>query len=237
MDRERAVLFEENSPIPREALTNEGFRRWVASPEFPDTGRIDFLAGDVEVESSPEELFSHGLVKGAIFAGLHSLLSDLDSGEAFTDSTRYTCDSVGLSAEPDVVVVLFESLDAGRVRYRSVGRRPDRLTEIEGAADLVVEVVSEDSVDKDKRQLPRLYAQAGVPELWLVDARGSDFQFQAFFLQEGSYVATEPDAEGWIRSTRLRHFFRLTRRLTPLQTWRYALEQPEHLIRGQSRLR
>ena len=38
--------------------------------------------------------------------------------------------------------------------------------------------MSEDSVDKDKRQLPRLYAQAGVPELWLVDARGSDFQFQ-----------------------------------------------------------
>src|SRR5689334_7313877 len=116
MARERAILFEEKPLIPREASTYEGFRRWVASPGFPDTGRIDFLAGDVEVELSPEELFSHGIVKGAIFAALHALLSDLDSGEAFTDSTRYTCDSVGLSAEPDVVVVLFESLDAGRVR-------------------------------------------------------------------------------------------------------------------------
>lgn len=224
MARERAVFFEENLPIPRDALTLEGFRRWAASPEFPETGRIDFLAGDVEVELSPEELFSHGLVKGAIYAGLHNLLTALDTGEVFTDSTRYTSDSAGLSAEPDVVVVLFESLDAGRVRYRSLGRRPDRLSEIEGAADLVVEVVSEDSVAKDTRRLPRLYAQAGVPELWVVDARGEDVQFRAWSLRGGTYVPNEPDPEGWIWSARLGHFFQLTRRVTPRGTWRYALE-------------
>jgi len=224
MARERAVFFEENSPIPRDALTLEGFRRWVASPEFPETGRIDFLAGDVEVELSPEELFSHGLVKGAIYAGLHNLLTALDTGEVFTDSTRYTSESAGLSAEPDVVVVLFESLDAGRVRYRSLGRRPDRLSEIEGAADLVVEVVSEDSVAKDTRRLPRLYAKAGVPELWVVDARGEDVQFRAYCQRDGSYAPMEPDPEGWIRSARLGHFFRLTRRVTPRGTWGYTLE-------------
>jgi Uma2 family endonuclease len=225
MPLEHAVLFEENPPVPRDAFTLEGFRRWVASAEFPETGRIDFLAGDVEVELSPEELFSHGLVKGAIYAGLHNLLSDLDIGEAFIDSTRYTSDGAGLSAEPDVVVVLYDSLDAGRVRYRSLGRRPDRLSEIEGAADLVVEVVSDDSVTKDTRRLPHLYAQAGVPELWLVDARGNNLRFQAFSLRAGSYLPAEPDSEGWIWSEGLRHFFRLTRRATPRGTWRYALEK------------
>jgi Uma2 family endonuclease len=224
MARERAFLFEESSPIPPDALTFDGFRRWVASSEFPETGRIDFLAGDVEVELSPEELFSHGLVKGAIFAGLHDLLSALDIGEVFTDSTRYTSDSAGLSAEPDVVAVLFESLDAGRVRYRSMGRRTERLSEIEGAADLVVEVVSEDSVAKDTERLPRLYAKAGVPELWVVDARGNDIRFQAWSLRGGRYVLVEPDVEGWVVSARLKHHFRLTRRVTPRGTWRYVLE-------------
>ena len=221
MARERAVLFEEKPSPP---MTFEGFRLWAGSPEFPETGRIDFLAGDVEVELSPEELFSHGLVKGAIFAGLHDLLSALDIGEAFTDSTRYTSDSAGLSAEPDVIVVLYDSLDAGRVHYRSLGSKPDRLTEIEGAADLVVEVVSEDSVAKDTRRLPRLYARAGVSEYWLVDARGSDLHFRAFVLRAGGYVPNEPDPEGWIWSSRLGHFFRLTRRVTPRGTWRYTLE-------------
>lgn len=224
MAREHAVLSEENPSIPREAFTLEGFRRWVASAAFPETGRIDFLSGDVEVDLSPEELFSHGLVKGAIYAGLHNLLSESGTGEVFTDSTRYTSDSAGLSVEPDVIVILFESLDAGKVRYRSMGSQPDRLTEIEGVADLVVEVISDDSVTKDTKRLPRLYAQAGVPELWLVDARGSDLQFRPYRLSEGDYVPIVANADGWIWSERLRHFCRLTRRPTPRGTWRYALE-------------
>jgi hypothetical protein len=46
MAREHAVFFKKNLPIPRDAFTLEGFRRWVASAGFPKIGRIDFLAGD-----------------------------------------------------------------------------------------------------------------------------------------------------------------------------------------------
>lgn len=225
MAREQHVFSAENNEIPRGALTFEGFQRWVESAAFPETGRIDFLDGQVEVELSPEELFSHGLVKGAIHAGLHELLAELETGEVFTDSARYTCRAAGLSAEPDVVVVLEESLQTGRVRYLSQGGRPGRFSEIEGAADLVVEVVSDSSVEKDTRRLPRLYARAGVAELWIADARGSDLLFQAYALRGESYSRIEPDAEGWIPSERLGHLFRLTRRRTPRGTWRYSLER------------
>ena len=225
MAREQHVFSAENNEIPRGALTFEGFHRGVESAAFPETGRIDFLDGHVEVELSPEELFSHGLVKGAIHAGLHELLAELETGEVFTDSARYTCRAAGLSAEPDVIVVLEESLQAGRARYLSQGGRPGRFSEIEGAADLVVEVVSDSSVEKDTRRLPRLYAQAGVPELWIADARGSDLLFQAYVLRGESYSRIKPDAEGWIMSERLGHLFRLTRRPTPRGTWRYLLER------------
>ena len=65
MSREHAVIVEENVRIPADALTFEGFRSWSHSPEFPTTGRIDYLSDHVEVDLSPEDLHTHGIVKVA----------------------------------------------------------------------------------------------------------------------------------------------------------------------------
>src|SRR5256885_8764701 len=43
--------------------------------------------------------------------------------------------------------------------------------ELEGTPDMVLEVVSESSVQKDTKRLRQLYWQAGIREYWLVDAR------------------------------------------------------------------
>ena len=228
MASEHAVIIEESLRIPADALTFEGFRSWAHSPEFPETGRIDYLAGDVEVDMSPEDLHTHGIVKVAISAGIHALVTERELGEVFVDSTRVTSPLAMLSAEPDVVVVLWESLQAGRVRYLpAVGKGPDRFTEIEGAPDVVVEVVSDSSVRKDTKRLPPLYAQAGVPELWIVDTRDRDMRFDLKSLENGEYVTRSPDADGWMRSERLGALVRLSRRKTPLSTWSYRLEHRE----------
>ena len=228
MASEHAVIIEESLRIPTEALTFEGFRHWAHSGEFPDTGRIDYLAGDVEVDMSPEDLHTHGIVKVAITVGLDALVTARELGEVFSDSTRITSPVAELSAEPDVVVVLWESLQAGRVRYLpAAGKKPDRFTEIEGAPDVVVEVVSDSSVRKDTKRLPPLYAQAGVPELWIVDTRGRDMRFDLKLLQDGEYVSRGPDAGGWLRSERLGALVRLSRRKTPISTWGYRLEHRE----------
>ena len=91
MAREQHVFSAENNEIPRGTLTFEGFQRWVESAAFPETGRIDFLDGQVEVELSPEELFSHGLVKGAIHAGLHELLADTGVAVVHGDLQPASC--------------------------------------------------------------------------------------------------------------------------------------------------
>jgi Uma2 family endonuclease len=161
----------------------------------------------------------------AITVGLDALVTARELGEIFVDSTRITCPPARLSSEPDVVVVLWESLQAGRVRYLpAAGKAPDRFTEIEGAPDVVVEIVSDSSVRKDTKRLPPLYAQAGVPELWIVDTRGRDMRFDLNVLQNGEYVAGVPDTEGWLRSERLGALVRLSRRKTPISTWSYRLE-------------
>ncbi len=227
MAREHLIAFEDSLAIPPDASTFSGFERWAASAAFPETGRIDFLAGDVEVERSPEDLHTHGIVKGALHAGLHTLFAEFELGEVFTDSTRVTSPAAGLSTEPDVMAVFWSALREGRVRYLSSGSDPDRLTKIEGVPDLIVEVVSDSSVTKDYRTLPPLYARAGIPKLWIADARGTGPLLRAFILDAGSYREIPTDAEGWFRSSRLGLFFRLSRKPTPVSTWRYALEHRE----------
>jgi Uma2 family endonuclease len=84
-----------------------------------------------------------------------------------------------LSVEPDVTVVLWQSLEAERLReVPEPGDSEGDYVELEGPPDLVVEIVSDSSVHKDTKRLPPLYAAAGVPELWRIDARGSDLRFE-----------------------------------------------------------
>jgi Uma2 family endonuclease len=220
------IIIDERFRIPHEAEQFEGFRCWVESGDFPETGRIDYLAGDVEIEMSPEDLHTHGVVKAEIAARLHALAVDHDLGEVFVDRARVVHRTAGLSAEPDVVLVLWPSLEYGRVRYVSASDKgPGRFSEIEGAPDLLVEIVSDGSERKDNERLPRLYAAAGIPELWLVDARGGDLRFQIHTLREGRYSAVAADPQGWLPSPVLGARFRLVRQRTRLATWRYRLEQ------------
>jgi Uma2 family endonuclease len=202
------------------------FRAWAVSRSFPERGRIDFLAGDLEVDMSPEELHTHGLVKAEIAAALQLLVARRGLGEIYIDRARISSPEASLSVEPDIVVVFWETLDQGRLRkVPGARRKPGRVIEMEGAPDVVVEIVSDSSVRKDLVRLPPLYAVAGVPELWLVDAREEPVRFQIRSLGAGGYATVAPDAEGWTASPRLGRRFRLERREIRPGRWTYRLEQ------------
>lgn len=226
MARRHAIIDEENLRIPEDAYTFEGFQRWIDSGEFPETGRIDYLEGDIEVDMSPEDVYTHGTPKIAISSKLHILVAEAGLGFAVSDSTRLQSRFADLSVEPDVIVVLSETLKTGKVRSSPDSRkRPGRYSGLDGAADLVVEVVSDGSVEKDTKRLPPLYARAGIPELWLFDARSEDIRFEIHTLHGGRYETIRQDGEGWVRSPCLHRFFRLVRRELPgLDARVYTLE-------------
>jgi Uma2 family endonuclease len=165
-----------------------------------------------------------------------------DRGEVFIDRARVSSPPAALSVEPDVVVVTWDALDSGHCRYVPAREsEPGRTLEIEGAPDLVVEIVSRGSRIKDTRRLPMLYARAGVPELWLVDALGAELLFGVWALSPLPSRAESPDdparavtpgyhlvaadAGGWVLSPRLGHEVRLGRERTRRNTWRYRLER------------
>lgn len=171
--RTTAIVFEpDHIRIPGALLDITSFRRWLHSPEFPECGRIDWIGGGLEVDMSPEEINTHGTPKAAIARELGKLVEEEDRGVVLLDRARLTCPEADLSVEPDVVVVLFESIDRGRVKLvRSGEAARERCVEIQGAPDLVVECVSNSSVAKDRLRLRDRYAAAGIPEYWIVDAR------------------------------------------------------------------
>ena len=188
------VLVEGQCLIPGDLATLAAFRRWAVSEEFPQTGRIDWVSSHIEVDMSPEDIFTHGTLKTEIVRVLGTLAKDRGM-HIFTGETRVSSVAGDLSVEPDVVVVSDAAIDAGRVRLvPASGGRPDRFTELEGAPDLVVEIVSDAAVKKDTERLPAAYHAAGIREFWLIDARGADVRFTIHRWEPSGYVAsTAPD--------------------------------------------
>ncbi len=212
--------------IPPGAHDLERFRRWARSDRFPEHGRVDYIGGRLEVDMSPEDLLTHGTVKTEIGAVLQQRISREGRGDVYIDRGRITSPGASLSVEPDVMVVLWESLDAGRIREipkkRHGRERPERFIELEGAADLVVEVISDGSVGKDRTRLPPRYAAAGVPELWLVDVRRT-LRLDIYVLGPDGYRTVEPAEGGWLSSPLIGKVRLRRLRLRP-DRWSYRLD-------------
>lgn len=182
------VLVDEQCAIPAGLATMADFRRWSRTPEFPTVGRIDWVASQIEVDMSPEDIFTHGVLKTEIVGRLWALAKGRGI-HLFTGETRVSSIAADLSVEPDVVAVTDASFDAGRVRLvPAAGGLPDRFVELEGGPDLVVEIVSDSSVAKDTRRLPAAYHAARVGEFWLVDARGPEVLFTIQRFEPAGYV-------------------------------------------------
>lgn len=197
-----AILLEpEGIRIPGRLVNLAAFRAWTRSPEFPERGRIDWIHGELEIDMSPEELNSHGTPKVAIATALESIVGAGDRGVVLVDRMRVVCQAADLSVEPDVVVVLFESVDRGNVRLvRAPGRNDERCIEIEGAPDLIVECVSNSSVAKDRIRLRARYARAGVPEYWIVDARSARPSLTVLVRAGREYRESRRDRSGFAHS-------------------------------------
>ncbi len=219
-----SVLIEDRCEIPLGISSLADFRCWADSDGFPDIGRIDYVAGRIEVDMSPENLFTHGTLKVETARVIANRVKQLDLGHVFSDQARVSCPAADVSAEPDVVFLAHESIEAGKVRLTpKASGGGENFVEIEGLPDLVVEIVSDSSVTKDTQRLPQAYFAAGVSEFWLVDARGDDVIFEIMALGQSRYEQVSPDGDGFRRSNVLACRSQLNRRRHDRGHWNYDL--------------
>jgi Uma2 family endonuclease len=216
------VLEEQGLTIPASAMTLSGFRAWAKSDEFPERGRISFIYPEIFVDMSPEELQTHGKVKLAITLALGSLVEKHELGEFYPDRTLVTNETAGVSTEPDGAFASWEALESGRVRLVPREEEPEQFLEVQGTPDWAVEIISNTSVRKDTRRLREAYHRAGIPEYWLIDARGEEIRFEVLQYTPAGYVAAAGRG-GWQRSAVFGRLFRLERRRGRLGLWRYTL--------------
>jgi len=210
--------------VPASALELEGFRRWAHSSTFPQRGKVSFISGEVHLEMSPEEIRTHNAAKRDVTNYLCHHVFRLDLGEVFADGVMLINEAAALATEPDAMFCSWETLESGRVKLIERSPGSGRLVELDGSPDLVVEVVSKTSVKKDKEELRSAYAQAGISEFWLIDARGAEIDFQVLILAESKYIPTVVDDEGFRPSRALGKQVRLTRELNRIGGWRYTLD-------------
>jgi Uma2 family endonuclease len=218
-----ALVLDEDVRVPSDIFDLAGFRRWVHSDEFPDRGRFSFLAGEVNIDMSPEEIQSHNRLKNDLGYGLTDWTRQRDIGEMLADRALLVNEEANLSTEPDLMFCSWESLRSGRVRYVEWVEGSNRFVEVLGSPDLVVEIISQTSVRKDTVRLPPLYFAANVLEYWLIDARGIEMDFQILARGDSDWMAVVPDDKGYRRSDVLKGSFQLTRDRNPVGGSRYTL--------------
>jgi len=170
-------------------MSYEEFLAWA-----DEDVHAEWVNGEVIVHMPPKT--RHQVIAGFLHALLKFFVDFFRLGEVLTAPFEMKLSPHGPAREPDILFVAREHLD--------------RLTEdrLAGPADLVVEVLADDSVTRDRVKKFYEYQATGVREYWVVDPRpgqeGADFWVLD---EQGIYRPVPIGDEGIYRSTVLPGFW------------------------------
>jgi Uma2 family endonuclease len=99
---------------------------------------------------------------------------------------------------PDGLFVSKATMATGKVKLAGA-KEGEEDTQLFGAPDLVIEVVSDGSQFKDTEWLMSAYWDSGVGEYWLIDARKGPIRFTIYRRGSKGFVPVRK-SEGWVRS-------------------------------------
>ncbi len=163
-------------------LTYEEFRA-----AYPDDVRAEWVEGEVILLMPPSR--RHQAVSFLLSTLIGIYVSVKELGEMYAAPFEMKIRDGRSYREPDILVVLTENLN--------------RMTEqrLDGPADLIVEIVSPESIARDRRDKLADYAAGGVREYWVVDPReGLEAVLCWQLSEEGYFQEFLPEDNGLIYS-------------------------------------
>lgn len=214
--------MEEAISVPPTAGTLEGFREWALSDEFPERGKITFVAGGLIVDMSPESLEKHSEIKTEICRVLSNLVRDQKLGRLHIDGVLITNVTAGVSNEPDALFLSRQTIKSDRIKLTPAKNDPESSKEIVGTVDWVLEIVSPSSIKKDKVLLRKAYYESGIGEYWLIDALRDQVEFEILVPGDKEYEPVPPQ-DGWLASPTFGKRFKLEREKDEDDFWQYTL--------------
>ena len=192
--------------LPPAPLSFEEFLAWAR-----EDVRAEWVDGQV-ILMSPNSA-DHQLISGFLYRLLAHMVETRGLGLLLYAPFLMRLPTRPSGREPDLLFLASEHMDRFRETY------------IDGPADLVVEIVSPDSDERDRVEKLAEYETAGIPEYWLVDPLRQEARFYVLGA-DGRYHAASVDAEGFYRSTVLAPF-----RLKVAWLWQRPLPAVGGLLR------
>jgi Uma2 family endonuclease len=174
-------------PLPLAPVSFEEFLAWA-----PETARVEWVDGEIIV-MAPVGL-PHVELNVFLTALLHEYIEANNLGALLTAPFLMRLASRPSGREPDLLFVAGDHLDRIQPTY------------LDGPADIAVEIVSPDSVSRDRGDKFAEYEAAGVREYWLIDPERQEALFYALG-PAGRYQRVSTDAGGIFRSTVLPGFW------------------------------
>ena len=180
-----------------EPWTSDGVREPPPAPmtyeEFLEWADEDTLAEwvDGEVIMTSPASYPHQELVGFLYQVMDSFVELHQLGVVLLVPFQMKLERSG--REPDLIFI-----DAARVGQI-------KRTFLDGPADLVVEIVSPESIERDRRIKFAEYQVAGVGEYWLLDPDRNQADFYVLG-ENGAYESRLPDAAGVYHSTVLPGF-------------------------------
>lgn len=145
-------------PLPRGKISYEQFLEWL-----DDQTWAEWVDGEVQL-MSPVSL-EHDNVHVFLVALLHFYVSTHRLGEVHSEPFQMKTGADLPGRSPDILFV------------RESNRHRLKPTYLDGPADLVVEIISAESEERDRVHKFAEYERGGVLEYWLIDADRHEAEF------------------------------------------------------------
>src|SRR5216683_400891 len=87
--------------VPDWVVDLESFRRWADADDFPETGKTWYLKGEVWVDMSKEQIFTHLQVKTEFTVVLGGLVKESQIGLFLADGLLFSNVEADISGNPD----------------------------------------------------------------------------------------------------------------------------------------
>jgi Uma2 family endonuclease len=172
-----AIAYPIAESLPR--MTFEEFLEWTDEDTF-----AEWVDGEITLMTTTTQ---HQIICGFLLRAVSEFVEAKDLGMVLFAPFLMRLSTRKSGREPDILFIAKANLDRLRGSW------------LDGPADLVVEVVSDESRKRDRETKFEEYAAAGVREYWLIDAPRQ--QADIFVLSaDGHYVPAEVDEKGLLRS-------------------------------------
>jgi Uma2 family endonuclease len=174
---------------------------------------------DLPIPFSDEEIsFEDYLVK---YDGQHAewiggkVITFMSASDLHQDLMRFLISILSFFVEAHNLGVIRPAPFAMKIKEETRGREPDILflakenldrlkpTYLNGPADLAIEIISPESIERDRDEKFYEYEEAGVPEYWMLDPTLKRAEFYALG-EDGVYRPISIDENGIFRSVMLR---------------------------------